>query len=65
MGKEYEIRVSDERPDEPAVDLMVHLIVLMGRQLQAEAGHAETDPAPDGVTNEGLVEGEPPAAPEA
>ena len=41
MAKEYRIRVTGKQRDEIDIDLMTQLVIMLGRQLAAEAAEEE------------------------
>ncbi len=41
MAKNYRIRIRGEQREQIDADLMAHLVVMLGRQLAAEAAEAE------------------------
>ena len=41
MAKEYHIRVTGKQRDEIDIDLMTQIIIMLGRQLAAEAAEQE------------------------
>jgi hypothetical protein len=67
MGREYRVRIRGKQRAEIEVDLMAHLVVLMGRHLAELAAQSEHDsdeqqtgrPAPEADRPEGEPSTEP------